>query len=1258
MSDNLSCMRISTWNVNGLGNPIKRKKVMNSFKSNKYDVVFLQETHMSPQESDKLCVGWVGHVFYSAGSSKSKGVTILINRNLQFKCLKQIKDTLGRIVIVLAEIQGLKLILANIYAPNGDDRTFFTDLEGKLQAAGNYEVVLGGDFNLLMDPVLDHSGSAVCRTPRASLTLQRICKTWGLIDIWRMLNPAGRDYTFFSSMHKTFSRIDFFLVSKSIVSSVTGCSIGSIIISDHAWVCLNLIPQSERRRSYRWRLNSSILQEPATVDWLRSEIKNYLEINSTSVNSASVVWEALKAVIRGRIIQHTSHRKKANAQQLLDLESKIKDAETKLKQRITCDGLRELTRLKYQYNNILSQKVEFNLFRARQIYFESGDKAGKLLARYIKQRESASTIPAIRSQAGDIVTATVEINKIFKEFYINLYSSTSTSTDKDIESFVRPLGLPKLTEEQRQFLDSDITMEELRAVINDLPTGKAPGPDGYTAEFFKSFATELAPALLEMYKEALERGILPPTLRQALISLVPKKGKDPGDCKNYRPISLMQLDAKLISKILANRLNKVITSIIHTDQVGFICGRSSSDNIRRLINIMWSVAEVQSPVAAISLDAEKAFDMVEWGYLFKILEVYGFGDTFIKWIRLLYKHPEAAVQTNGFNSEYFALGRGTRQGSPLSPLLFCLAIEPLAAAIRAAPDFPGVLAGGVVHKLMLYADDILLVVSDPARSVPSLLNIIDTFSKFSGYRVNWSKSEALPLTAYCPSAAFRPGAFQWPKQGIRYLGILFPPQLKDLVKLNFDPLLHKISCDLDRWAVLKLSMVGKVNVIKMNCVPKLNYLIHSLPLEIPLSYFKWFDRITKIFIWNGKRPRLHINKLQRPMDKGGLGLPKMVFYYYAFNLRHLAHWTLPPERAPPWYSIEQSALAPISPLECLSIKLDRKVITHPIISHLKSMWIKVARLFNLDPYLNACSSIWMNPKLCINKSPFLWKDWLGKGIVKLGDIYHNGILKSFEDIVRQFGIPRSQFFRYLQLRHLLSGIFGDNTSAPKAPDLLNDVIKNYGRGHEASKYYSMLINNQDNGAISALKTIWEKDLNLSWEAEEWENIFKNIKLMSRDAKIRLMQFKIMHRFYWTPSRLYRLGLSQTPNCWRCKSEQGDLIHVLWSCDKVQEFWERICENICQVSGTQIPLSPRVFVLGEGSILPGGDKYIKNWVQTSLMIGRQILLRNWKTEGVPPFREWSAEMARVAAFEKMSYKRSGRMSVYAEKWGKYLTSLED
>lgn len=1257
MSSKLRSMRLSTWNVKGLGNPIKRKKIMTSLKRNNYDVVFLQESHMSSEESEKLCRGWVGHVFYSTGSSKSRGVITLISKHLQFKCLRQIKDNAGRVIIVQAEIQGQKIILANIYAPNVDDQTFFGDLESKLQAAGDHDIVLGGDFNLLMDPVLDHSGAAVRRAPKASLTLKRVCKTLGLVDIWRILNPSGRDYTFFSTVHKTYSRIDFFLISKSLISSAMGCLIGNIIISDHAWVGLDLLPQWERRRSYRWRLNSSLLQDPVNIEWLKTELNDYLEINWSSVSSTGVAWEALKAVLRGRIIQHTSFRKRINAQELLELERKIKCAETELKRQMSHNGLRELTRLKYKYNNLLSQKVEFNLFRARQTYFESGDKAGKLLASYIKQRDSASTIPAVRSPSGEIFTATGDINKTFKEFYTDLYSSTSISTDEEIHTFLEPLGLPKLTEGEREFLDADITREELIEVINALPAGKAPGPDGFTAEFFKSFAPELAPYLLEVYTEALEKGVLPPTMRQALISLIPKKGKDPGECKNYRPISLIQLDVKIISKILANRLNKVINSLIHTDQVGFICGRSSSDNIRRFINIMWSVAEVQSPIAAISLDAEKAFDMVEWGYLFKILRVYGFGDVFIKWIQLLYKHPEAAVQTNGLISEYFALGRGTRQGSPLSPLLFCLAIEPLAAAIRGETDFPGVLAGGVVHKLMLYADDILLFVSDPGRSVPSLLRIIDSFSKFSGYRVNWSKSEALPLTAYCPPTAFQPGAFHWPRQGIRYLGILFPPKLKDLVKVNFDPLLHKISCDVNRWAALNLSMAGKVNVVKMNCVPKFNYLIHSLPLEVPLTYFKWFDRIIKTFIWNGKRPRLHLGKLQRPADRGGLGLPKMLFYYYAFNLRHLAHWSLPPERAPPWYSIEQSALAPLSPLQSLSIKLARKAKAHPIIAHLKSMWIKIARIFKLDPYLNVSSSVWLNPKLCISKSPFCWKDWLDRGVVTLGDLYHNGILKSFEECVQQYGIPRSQFFRYLQLRHLLLKIFGSSTTAPKAAELLDKVLKSFGKGHEASVYYSLLIQDLGNEAMTGLKLTWERDLNLTLDDKEWERICKNIKALSRDARVRLIQFKIIHRFYWTPSRLFRIGLKDTPNCWRCKSEEGHLMHVLWSCDKVQEFWNRIYDNIFQICQAQIPFNPRLFVLGDGSVLTGGDKHIRSWVQTSIMIGRQILLRGWKTEGVPSVQEWIAEMARVAAFEKMSYKRFDRLDIYTGKWGKYLTFLE-
>lgn len=172
--------------------------------------------------------------------------------------------------------------------------------------------------------------------------------------------------------------------------------------------------------------------------------------------------------------------------------------------------------------------------------------------------------------------------------------------------------------------------------------------------------------------------------------------------------------------------------------------------------------------------------------------------------------PEAAVQTNGYISSYFELGRGTRQGSPLSPLLFCLVMEPLAAAIRRDDIFPGVTYNGFTHKLMMFADDILLLVSDPVVSIPSLLNTINAFSKISGYKVNWDKSEALPLTKFCPSSLFQAGRFRWPKQGLKYLGILFPSKLEDIVKVNFDPLIQGL--DVKRHCIYPYG--GKLMLLK------------------------------------------------------------------------------------------------------------------------------------------------------------------------------------------------------------------------------------------------------------------------------------------------------------------------------------------------------------------------------------------------------------------------------------------------------------
>lgn len=138
--------------------------------------------------------------------------------------------------------------------------------------------------------------------------------------------------------------------------------------------------------------------------------------------------------------------------------------------------------------------------------------------------------------------------------------------------------------------------------------------------------------------------------------------------------------------------------------------------------MLYSKSSSITPEVVISLDVEKAFDRVEWGYLFAVLKKFGFGDKFVSWIRLLYAAPQASVHTNDTRSNYFTLTQGTRQGCPLSPLLFSLAIEPLSI-----PLFKGVIRCDKEFKLSLFADDLLLCVSNPIESNSFIQSILVNF---------------------------------------------------------------------------------------------------------------------------------------------------------------------------------------------------------------------------------------------------------------------------------------------------------------------------------------------------------------------------------------------------------------------------------------------------------------------------------------------------------------------------------------------------
>lgn len=229
-----------------------------------------------------------------------------------------------------------------------------------------------------------------------------------------------------------------------------------------------------------------------------------------------------------------------------------------------------------------------------------------------------------------------------------------------METFLKNVHLPSMKKETKDSMEESVQLCEIKAAIKSLSNGKTPGNDGFTVEFFKCFQDVLMPFLTTLFNDIISKQSMPPTMRQASLSLIPKPGKDHQKMGNYRPLSILNNDYKLFAKILAKRIEKVIPTLIHIDQVGFMKGRLASNNIRRLLHVMKRAEEFQHPAIAISLDAEKAFDRIEWEYLFFILSRYGFGPNFIKWARSLYHQPVTRIKSNGLLSEPIHLYRSTR----------------------------------------------------------------------------------------------------------------------------------------------------------------------------------------------------------------------------------------------------------------------------------------------------------------------------------------------------------------------------------------------------------------------------------------------------------------------------------------------------------------------------------------------------------------------------------------------------------------------
>ena len=354
-----------------------------------------------------------------------------------------------------------------------------------------------------------------------------------------------------------------------------------------------------------------------------------------------------------------------------------------------------------------------------------------------------------------------------------MYNSQQSDNADQAEAgvFFNPSNIPTLSDHEQASCEGLITEIEAFKVLKEFTAAKTPGTDGLTTEFLKYIWPELKVLIVGSFNYAFASGSLSISQRRGIISLIPPKKKDKTILENLRPISLLNVDYKILTKVLANRLEKVLPKIINPDQTGYVKGRYIGENIRLIQDLMFYLEKENSPGIAVFVDFRKAFDTIEWNYLEKALALFNFGPNFLQWFKTIYSNISSCVLNNGHASHFFPLTRGVRQGCPLSGLLFVIGLDLLARAIKTHDCINGIIIGNHEVKTTMYADDTTVFLRD-TESISHLLNLLDQFKTVSGLEVNASKTEAMWLGQW-KNRRDTPFNFSWPVDPICALGVFF-----------------------------------------------------------------------------------------------------------------------------------------------------------------------------------------------------------------------------------------------------------------------------------------------------------------------------------------------------------------------------------------------------------------------------------------------------------------------------------------------------
>ncbi|WP_293933756.1 reverse transcriptase family protein [Iodobacter sp.] len=499
-------------------------------------------------------------------------------------------------------------------------------------------------------------------------------------------------------------------------------------------------------------------------------------------------------------------------------------------------------------------------------WLEEGEKASPFFTQRLHARRKKSAITALKNEQGEPKDDSDSIAEIAMNFYSHLYSAEPTIENAQETLLSAVQETVNLTD--RNKLDADLTLDEIYFAIDEMASRSSPGTDGLTYAFYKAFKIKIAPILQEILNgiKPESSASLPATHARSMTILLFKKG-DAERIENYRPISLTQCDYKIFTKVLTNRMNPVADKVIGVHQTGFIPKRQGHDNVMLLdLLVHYFEGGRKGEAAVLSLDQQKAYDRVDWGYLHLCLERFGFGPRLRHWIKTCYTNLEAHIHLGTRKSDPYQIRRGLRQGDPLAPILFNFVLEPfLLHYSRTATGHP---VPGLEPKVAAFADDthLLMGIGDNVHAEAAIL----LHEQASGARINKEKSSLIPLTKTAHTSIvlqnFAPVPFGTP---FEHLGIVLRSEGRKMAEIE-RKIIDKLEDTIAGWRTRQLKFEGRVTVLNTYFLSKLWYVAPFYTFS--KSFFKTLDKLTRHVLWPTTSSRVSLHWYRQPRELGGYGL--------------------------------------------------------------------------------------------------------------------------------------------------------------------------------------------------------------------------------------------------------------------------------------------------------------------------------------------------------------------------------------------------